>query len=198
MDLFNNLVGYRTSFCKMLRILLFLAEFVQKLKSLNNSINFMNKEYLMVLNYLFAVLAIGISAVLTVLFSGGGITTYLDVPSALITVIFPFIYQWALFGPSVIKKAFTAGFKKSASMEDIKKSQFFFKSYAKIVWFSVLLAVAIGTVAMLKNLEDRTMLGPNLAVTLISLLYATIIEVVIIIPYLVILKRRMTELDIEI
>jgi type I restriction enzyme M protein len=36
--LFDNPVGYRTSLGKMLRILLFLAEVVQKLKFLNNSI----------------------------------------------------------------------------------------------------------------------------------------------------------------
>jgi flagellar motor component MotA len=152
----------------------------------------------MILNYLFAVLAIGISIILSALFSGAGLTTYLDIPSVLITVIFPFIYQWALFGPSMIKTAFTAGFTKSVSMEDIKKSQLFFKSYAKIVWFSALIPVVIGTVAMLKNLEDRSMLGPNLAMIFISFLYAMIIEVMIIIPYLVILKRRITELDIEI
>jgi flagellar motor component MotA len=151
----------------------------------------------MILKYLFAVLAMGISIVLTVLFSGGIITACLDLPSALITIILPLIYQWALFGPSMIKKAFTTGFKKSASMEDIKKSQLFFKSYAKILWFSVLLPVIIGTVMILKYLEDRTMLGPNMAMTLLSLLYATIIEVAVIIPYLVILKRRIIELDIE-
>ena len=158
----------------------------------------MDKEYLMILNYLFAVLAIGISAVLTVFFSGGGMTAYLDIPAALITVVFPFIYQWALFGPSVIKKAFAAGFKESASMEDIKTAQLFFKSYAKTVWFSVLLPVVIGTIAILKYLEDRTMLGPNFAVILISLLYATIIELVIICPHLVMLKKRITALNIEI
>jgi hypothetical protein len=37
MDLFDNPVGYRTSLGKMLRILLFLTEVVQKLKFLNNS-----------------------------------------------------------------------------------------------------------------------------------------------------------------
>lgn len=152
----------------------------------------------MILKYLFAVLAMGISVILTILFSGGAVTGCLDIPAALITVILPFIYQWALFGPSMIKTAFTAGFKKSPSMEDIKKSQLFFKSYAKILWFSVLLPVIIGTVTMLKYLEDRTMLGPNLAMTLLSLLYATIIEVAVIIPYLVLLKRRTIELDIEI
>jgi flagellar motor component MotA len=147
---------------------------------------------------LFAVLAIGISAVLTILFSGGLIADFLDLSAVLITVIFPFIYQWAFFGPSVIKKAFTAGFKESASMEDIKTAQLFFKSYAKIVWFSVLLPIVIGTITMLKHLEDPTMLGPNMAMILISLLYAIIIELTIIIPHLIILKRRITELNIEI
>jgi hypothetical protein len=37
MDLFDNPVGYLTSLCKMLCILLFLAVVVQKLKFLNNS-----------------------------------------------------------------------------------------------------------------------------------------------------------------
>jgi hypothetical protein len=152
----------------------------------------------MILNYLFAVLSIVISIALTGFFSGAGILTCLDVPSVLIAIIFPFIYQWALFGPSAIRKAFTAGFKKSVSMEEIKISQFFFKSYAKIVWFSTLLPTVIGTVAMLKNLEDRSMLGPNFAMILLSLLYAVIIEVIIIIPHLTILKRRVIELNLEI
>jgi hypothetical protein len=38
LDLFDNPVGYLTSLGKMLRILLFSAKFVQKLKFLNNSI----------------------------------------------------------------------------------------------------------------------------------------------------------------
>jgi flagellar motor component MotA len=152
----------------------------------------------MILNYLFAVLVIGVSFVLTVLFSGESIPTFLDLPSALITVVFPFIYQWALFGPSRIGKAFAAVFKKSASMEDIKKSQIFFRSCAKTVWFSALLPVVIGTVSMLKNLDDRSMLGPNLGMILLSLLYAVVIELVVIVPCLAVLKRRLVELDVEI
>jgi hypothetical protein len=38
LDLFNNPVGYRTSPCKMFRILLFSAEFAQKLKFLDKFI----------------------------------------------------------------------------------------------------------------------------------------------------------------
>jgi hypothetical protein len=38
LDLFDNPVGYLTSLGKMLRILLFSMEFVQKLKFLNKSV----------------------------------------------------------------------------------------------------------------------------------------------------------------
>jgi hypothetical protein len=149
-------------------------------------------------NYLLAVLAIGIGFILAVLFYGGLIVGFLDLPSAITVVVFPFIYQWALFGSSGVRKAFAAGFKKTAPMEDIKTAQLFFRSYAKITWFSVLLSCVIGTITMLIYLEDPSGLGPNIAVMLISLLYAILLEFVAIVPFLVILKRRIIELNIEI
>jgi hypothetical protein len=156
----------------------------------------------MIFNYLLSVLSIGISTVLTISFAREGFTTYLaylDFNAVIITVIFPFIYQWALFGPSGLKTAFTAGFRKNVSMEELERSQLFFKSYTKIIWFSVLLPVIIGTVAMLKWVtpDDYTLMGPNFAMALMSFLYAVVINAVIILPYSVILKRRIIELNIE-
>jgi flagellar motor component MotA len=58
--------------------------------------------------------------------------------------------------------------------------------------------VFIGTVAILKNLEDRTMLGPNFALALLSVLYAGILHLVIIIPNSVFLKKRLIELNMDI
>ncbi|MDR1250094.1 MAG: hypothetical protein LBK63_12430 [Treponema sp.] len=146
------------------------------------------------LNYLLAVLAIGISFVLTVALSGALIISYFDLLCVIITVIFPFLYQWALFGSSGVRNAFMAGSKKAMSMEDIKLAQLFFKSYAKTVWFSALLFVVTVNIAMLIYLEDRSGLGPNIHRMLLALLYAIIMQVAVIAPFLVLLKKRSIEL----
>jgi hypothetical protein len=157
----------------------------------------------MMSKYLFSLLSIGISVVLTVSFARKGFDTYpayLDFHAAIITVVFPFIYQWALFGASGVKTAFTAAFRKDTSMEELEKSRLFFKSYAKILWLSVLLPVIIGTVALLKWVtpDDYTLMGPNFAMALMSFLYAVLLCAGVILPYSVILKRRTIELDSEI
>jgi hypothetical protein len=157
----------------------------------------------MIFNWLFSVAAIGISVVLTISFARPGISTYaayFDFYAFVITVVFPFIFQWALFGVSGLKTAFTAGFKKTVLMEELERSRLFFRSYTKVIWFSVLLPVIIGTVAILKWTvpDDYTLLGPNFAMSLMSLLYAVVINTVIILPCSVIARRRIIELNIEV
>jgi hypothetical protein len=74
------------------------------------------------------------------------------------------------------------------------------KDFRKVIWFSVLLPVIIGTVAILKwtKPDDYTLLGLNLAMSLMSLLYAVVINTVIILPCSVIVRRRIIELNIEV
>jgi flagellar motor component MotA len=148
-------------------------------------------------NYVSAVLVAALGFVFIVLLTGGGLVYYLDLPSVIIVVIFPFLYQCFLYGPSATGLAFSAGFKKDSSMEQINKSELFFKSYGKITWIFVFVAVISGTIAILRNLEDPRMLGPNFSVALLSLLYGGLVHCIIIIPNSVFLKKRLTELSIE-
>jgi flagellar motor component MotA len=78
------------------------------------------------------------------------------------------------------------------TMEELEKSRLFFKSYAKVIWLSVLLPVVIGTIAILKWVtpDDYTLMGPNFAMALMSFLYAVIIHAVIVLPFSVILRKR--------
>jgi flagellar motor component MotA len=62
------------------------------------------------------------------------------------------------------------------------------------VWFSTLLIVLIGMIAMLKHLEDRAMLGPNMALMFISTLYATALQIVVFIPFSFKLNRKRDEI----
>ena len=152
----------------------------------------------MLLNYFLAVLALALSFVGSVFMSGGTLYGYLDIPSILIMVIFPFVYQCLLFGVSTVKLAFIAGFRGDATVGMITKAQLFFKSYSRIVWITAFSVALIGMVAILKNLEDPAALGPNMALAFLSLLYCGLIHLAIIIPNSIFLKKRLIELNMDI
>jgi flagellar motor component MotA len=149
-------------------------------------------------NYFLSVVVLAACFAGTVYMSGGSLRIYLDIPSVLIMVIFPLVYQCLIFGTSGIKIAFTAAFRKNATEEQLVNAQLFFKSYGKIIWLSAFVTVLIATIAMLVNLEDKTALGPNFAIALISSLYGGLLHIVIIVPNSVFLKKRLIELSIDI
>ncbi|MDR2634164.1 MAG: hypothetical protein LBC51_11185 [Treponema sp.] len=151
----------------------------------------------MVLNYVLAVLVLACSFAGTVCMSGGALYGYLDIPSMLGMVFFPLVYQCLLFGVAAAKSAFTAGFRKDATVEQLKTAQLFFKNYSRLIWITALVVVLIGMVALLKYLEDKTMLGPNFALAFLSLLYGGLLHLAIILPNAFFLKRRLMEFPMD-
>jgi hypothetical protein len=113
-------------------------------------------------------------------------------------VVFPLVYQCLIFGASGVKIAFTAAFRENVTGGQLANAQLFFKSYSKIIWFSAFVTVLIGTVAILVNLEDPMMLGPNFALALLSSLYGGLLHIAIIAPHSVFLKKRLIELNSDI
>ncbi|GHT98823.1 hypothetical protein FACS1894142_5660 [Spirochaetia bacterium] len=152
----------------------------------------------MLFTYLLAVLIMAAGFVFTVLCSGGALWVYLDLPSAIIVICVPLLYQLVLFGPAGFKRAFAAPFRKGVVLEQVTSAQLFFKAYNKVTWITAFIAVFMGVIAMMYFLEDKTALGPNMAVALISSLYAGIVYVIVIIPNSVLLKRRLIELNTEV
>jgi flagellar motor component MotA len=149
-------------------------------------------------NYFLSILALAFCFAGAVYFSGGRLINYLDIPSIVIMVIFPFVYQCLIFGVSAAKNAFAAAFRENVTEKELLNARLFYKSYGKIVWFSAFVTVLIGAVAILINLEDPRFLGPNFALALISLLYGGMLHIAIIIPNSVFLKKRLTELSVDI
>jgi flagellar motor component MotA len=117
----------------------------------------------------------------------------LDVPSFIIVGIFPFLFVSILFGFREMIFAFSVPLKKDTEKDALIKALNFFKIYGKITWIAGFIAVLIGYIATLVALEDKTALGPNLAVGLISMLYSGIINVIIIIPFTVFIKKQLKE-----
>jgi hypothetical protein len=87
--------------------------------------------------------------------------------------------------------AFSAALGKEPEKAALLKALHFFKVYGKVTWIAGYIAVLIGVIAMLVNLEDKTAIGPNLALALTAMLYSGIIQVVLILPFRAFIHKRL-------
>jgi flagellar motor component MotA len=143
--------------------------------------------------YLISLVLFLTGAISAILLGGGRINVFLDIPSFLIIGILPFLFVSILYGFKEMGLAFSTAFENNADKEQLKKAINIFKIWGKTIWITSLIAILIGVMLMLVFLEDKNAIGPNLAVALISVLYAALLYVLIIIPFTVFLKNQLKE-----
>jgi hypothetical protein len=129
--------------------------------------------------------------------SGGYWNMLLDIPSLFIVGIIHLIFQLIFFGFKNFKNAFSSPLKNSCSFAELSGALIFFKSYNRFIWTFAAAAVGISFVAVFTYLDNPQALGPNLAVALLSLLYAALIYLLLILPYTAIIKQQLAESDFE-
>ena len=120
---------------------------------------------------------------------------FIDAPSALIVIVFPLIYMGILYGWKNIGSAFSTIFNKNMEKNVLLNAKTFFENYGKTVFSAGFIAFIIAFMAMMYNLEDKAALGPNMLVASFVLLYVGIINIAIIIPYKIIIKKKIVELE---
>jgi hypothetical protein len=137
-----------------------------------------------------------LSLVVTVVFFAGGILYFNSgvglffVPIPLITlVLFPLIFQGVLYG-GFIKKAFGVIGEKDCSKEYLQKAYSFFKNYGQVIWITAITLVAMNLASCMKNLEDKSGLGPMLQFTLDTIIYAGLLHLLVVLPYKAIIKNK--------
>jgi flagellar motor component MotA len=118
---------------------------------------------------------------------------YGNILSFLIVGIFPLVFVGILFGFKEIGFSFSTALKKDIEKDKLTKALDFFKIYGKTIWIVGFTAILIMAITMVVALEDKSGLGPNLSMILTTLLYCGIINLVIIIPFTVFIKRQMKE-----
>jgi flagellar motor component MotA len=147
--------------------------------------------------FLFSIILAAAVFFLVIWISGGHPFGYFDAPTFIIVGIVPLLYQLILFGPQNFKNAFSSPLKKECSSAEAFRALTFFKMYNKSVWIFALAAVGISLFAVFAYLDDPQALGPNLAVTILSGIYASIISLFLILPYTAIAKQRLSEIGLE-
>jgi hypothetical protein len=143
--------------------------------------------------YLLSLLVFLAGIVLTIIASGGMTVFYGNILSFLIVGIFPLVFVGILFGFKEIGFSFSAALKKDIGKDKLIKALGFFKIYGKTIWIAGFTAILIAAITMVVALEDKSGLGPNLSMILITLLYSGIINLVIIIPFTVFIKKQLKE-----
>lgn len=126
---------------------------------------------------------------------GGGFLLYLNIPSLIIVLVLPLLYQNMLFGLSGFVAAFSAPFREDDSREDLARALAFFASLGRSIWLFAIAAALLGLIGALANSADSPDLGPYLALSLISPLYAALLNLMLVHPFTTRITSRMAKID---
>ena len=114
----------------------------------------------------------------------------INIPSALIAIIFPLVFLLILHGWKDIVLAFCILCKKDIGKKDLLNAKIFFKNYTIILFSIGFIGFIISFLAMMRYLEVAEDLGPRMAIASMTLLYAGIINLGIIMPYNIIINNK--------
>ena len=125
------------------------------------------------------------------LIAGQSLLPFLDLPSFIITVVTPFFFVNILFGFKKTSRAFAIIRKKENDHDALMSALTFFRVYGRATWFMAIIAAFAGCIGMLANWEDKASIGPNMALALVVMFYCGVVQLVIVIPYTVLINKQL-------
>jgi len=142
------------------------------------------------MRYLLSLIFCFIGVICGIFIVGDSISFHLNIYSFIVIGLFPIIFTGILFGFKEIFLAFSVPFKKELENKKLLQALHFLKIYNKTIWIVGIIAVIIVIVAMLRTLADKSGWGPILSFAFNSILYCGIINMIIIIPFSILIKRQ--------
>jgi len=118
---------------------------------------------------------------------------FLDLYAFLIVIVSPFIFMGILYGWKNIISAFSV-ISGNYDKKGLLSAKTFFEIYGITVFLIAFVASVLSFIALLKY-QTREEFGPAIALIAESFLYAGIINLVIVIPYKIIIKKKINEND---
>ncbi len=131
----------------------------------------------------------------TVVFCGANFATFFDLPSMILVPVAPLLFMILSYGWKDTRQAFRAPFMAGATKRDLRITASFFKSFGNAIWCFGALGSATGLITLLAYLTDKTKVGPNAAVALITMLYAALFNAALTLPFLANARRRLADLE---
>jgi flagellar motor component MotA len=117
------------------------------------------------------------------LFSGVRFIVYLDAASLVLVLGLTLVMLRAGWSFRAMGKQFRNSLDDKADKPALEEAILFFSSARRYLALAAGFAVFIGLIAILTSLEDRSKLGPNLAIALLSAFYSIILTVAVCVPF---------------
>lgn len=138
--------------------------------------------------------------VFTLLLSGSvvyaGIASLIDIPSFVISIIVPYILATVVFGFTCMREAYRSPFDTSASRAELARARAFFRGLTRYIIAWAVFAIVAGFIGLLINAAQNTaVIGLNIAVCILSALYASVIPILFVIPFQSAIDVRLAETD---
>ncbi|MDC7231620.1 MAG: MotA/TolQ/ExbB proton channel family protein [Spirochaetales bacterium] len=124
------------------------------------------------------------------LFTGASILIYLDIASLLVIALFLTILSIFTTRFKRCMGYYKAVFNPDADRDLLEASSRYFGNFTLYTMLVGAVGFLTGIIAMLANLEDTASVGPNLAVALITLLYAALLCLMVFLPFKLSLDSR--------
>lgn len=124
--------------------------------------------------------------------SGGNLWVFLDVLSFIIVGMGTLALLRTGWTFREMGKAFALAFADTAERGELSWADAFFTTMGRYFTMSGLGGFFLGIVIMLKYLADKSMIGPNLAVALLSVLYAILFQLIIVIPMRALIQKKIS------
>ncbi len=133
---------------------------------------------------------------LGIFFAKGNFSFFFNPFGLTIFIVPTFALLLAGFSPAEIIRAFAIALdKNSGSASEYKKSILMFDGIFNYILASALCAVILGFVLMLSHPKEPEKFGFGLAVCLLTILYALIMILVVVLPFKLALKKKLIEID---
>lgn len=129
-------------------------------------------------------------------FKYAGVQGLIDAPSFLISIGVPYVLASIGFGLSGTRAAYRVPFDPNAKRAELARARAYFRALTRYIVAWSAFAIVTGFITILVSAARNTAaIGLNIAVCILSALYAAIIPIFFIIPFRTAIDERLAETD---
>ncbi len=136
----------------------------------------------------------GMAFLMLMTYTGGdktfSLSWFVDFPTILIMIVFivPIFMRGGLWKDfkrafQLLKKDFTC------HLSELRRTKDVLEMIQKQIWYAGILTMMVSVMYVMVNISDPSLLGPNIAVVVLTMFYAVILEMLLL-PLLLEVKRR--------